>query len=465
MKDISKIHSKKNILRTIFTNKTVMASIGFTFFLVMVWHILSIIPCPGVKVSNTESIDSNFSSMLNLLAGGGMDRLSIFAVGIGPYITAQIIVQLLSSDLIPPLSRMAKAGERGRKKLEVLTRIIAFPFCIAQTYATLALLLQNSNGAITVFGQSDISSLNAKEIIGLMVVFTAGTYIAIFLGDMITKRGVGNGITVLILTGIIANIYSNFSVSYQTIKGNFDITNSRVLVEFIISVVLYFSLFIVLLFACIFINDSVRKIPIQQVGEGLIKDTKDLPFLPIKINSAGVIPVIFASSIMTIPGTIEQFLPNTNPGVWFINGYLRIETPVGLTIYFVLVVAFSFFYSYIQINPSNLSENFEKSGKFIPGVKSGKDTEKHIVKVLNRINIIGAPFLATIAIIPYIISMTTGIPSGLALGGTGLIILVTGILDLWTSIKSNATASGYSLDAKKIHKNLQENSDSEFKLW
>jgi len=464
MKDLSRKNSKRNILKQIFSNKSVMGAVGFTFFIILIFHIISITPCPGVSIGASYAQGNDFTSMMDLLAGGGMDRLSIFAIGVGPYITAQIIVQLLSSDLIPPLSKMAKSGERGRRKLEVMTRIIALPFCLVQTYATVALLMQSSNGAISVFGETDISSLNAKQIITLMIIFTSGTYMCIFLADMITKRGVGNGITVLILSGIVASIFSNFTVSYNTIKGHFDLSNSRTTVEFILSVVLYFSLFVVLLFACIFINDSVRKIPIQQVGQGLITDTKQLPYLPIKINSAGVIPVIFSSSLMTIPSTVQQFLPSGSTGNWFIQEYLRLETPVGLTIYFLLVIGFSFFYSYIQINPSNLAENFEKSGKFIPGVKSGHDTEVHITRVLNRINIIGAPFLAVVAVIPYIIAMTTGIPSGLALGGTGIIILVTGILDLWVSIKSNATASGYNIEAKKIDKNLKEETEG-YKLW
>jgi len=220
----------------------------------------------------------------------------------------------------------------------------------------------------------------------LITIFTGGTYLALFLGDMITKRGVGNGMTLLILSGIVSSIVSNFQISFEVIKGKFDLSSTPEFVGMVLSIILYIGIFVILLFACIFVNDSVRKIPIQQTGQGLINETKDLPFLPIKLNASGVIPVIFASSLLTIPTTIEQFLSSGNPGKAFINDYLQIETPVGLTLYFVLIILFSVFYSYVQINPQNLSENFQKSGKFIPGVKSGVDTERHITKVLMRIN-------------------------------------------------------------------------------
>ncbi|MDR2821862.1 MAG: preprotein translocase subunit SecY [Mycoplasmataceae bacterium] len=459
---------KPNTFKKIIGNKNVVISIVFTLLILIIFHIGSIIPTPGVTVEG--SLQSNdFSSMLNLLAGGGLSRMSIFSVGVGPYITAQIIIQLLSSDLIPPLSRMAKSGERGKKKLEVITRFIALPFCVAQSYAVVMLLLKNSDGNITIFGVTDAASLKPWMIFTLITIFTGGTYLALFLGDMITKRGVGNGMTLLILSGIVSSVVSNFQISFEVIKGKFDLSSTPEFVGMILSIILYIGIFVILLFACIFVNDSVRKIPIQQTGQGLISETKDLPFLPIKLNASGVIPVIFASSLLTIPTTIEQFLAAGNPGKDFINNYLQIETPVGLTLYFVLIILFSFFYSYVQINPQNLSENFQKSGKFIPGVKSGVDTERHITKVLMRINWLGAPFLAVVAALPYVIAMVTNIPSGLALGGTGIIIIVTGTMDLWNSIVSNSTASGYTVDRIKIENRIYEKNDDSkkdgYRIW
>lgn len=206
-------------------------------------------------------------------------------------------------------------------------------------------------------------------------------------------------------------------------------------------------------------NGSVRKIPVQQIGQGLSKEVDEMPYLPIKLNAAGVIPVIFASSIMTIPPTIAQFLAKDSSVASFISNYLAIEKPVGLTIYAILILLFGFFYSHIQVNSEKLAENFQKSGKFIPGVKMGEETQKYISRTLNRVNFIGVPFLMLIAIIPYIISLTTNIPSGLALGGTGIIIMVTGALDFWSSLKSAQTNYTYS----NITKGLKKSNEFEIK--
>jgi preprotein translocase subunit SecY len=301
-----------NIIVAIFTNKTVLASIALTLLFIIIFHIGSTVSVPGIVITGGALNTNTFASMLNLLAGGGLSRLSVFSVGVGPYITSQIIVQLLSSDLIPPLSRMAKSGERGKKKLEIITRILTLPFCVAQSYAVVALILQNSNGSITIFGATTLGDLSVGSIVALISIFTAGSYISLFIGDMITKRGVGNGITLLILSGIVASVFSNFSIAYDTIAGKFDQTKLTETITMIISVILYFALFVVLMLAVVFIDQSIRKIPIQQTGQGLITEVEKLPFLPLKINVAGVIPVIFASSLMTIPETIGQFLSSSN---------------------------------------------------------------------------------------------------------------------------------------------------------
>jgi preprotein translocase subunit SecY len=309
----SVIGNKKS-LKNILLNKNVIFTITFTLVVLIFFHVCSILPIPGVSVPEGGISTSDFTSMLNLLAGGGLSKMSLFSIGVGPYITAQIIIQLLSSDLIPPLSKMAKSGERGKKKLEIITRIVCLPFCVAQAYAVIALLLQSGNGEITIFGKKTLADLSAGEITGLIAIFTAGTYLAIFLGDMITKRGVGNGVTLLILSGIVASIFSNFTVAFKTIISQVNSNDAKNIVLMVLSIAMYVIVFLVLLIFVIFINDSLRKIPIQQTGQGLITDIEKLPYLPIKLNAAGVIPVIFASSLMTIPVTIAQFLSNDNEG-------------------------------------------------------------------------------------------------------------------------------------------------------
>jgi preprotein translocase subunit SecY len=302
--------SAKTILKEIFTNKTVISALAITLFLVLAFRIGSTLTIPGIKLNGDAfNTHDSFAGMLDLLAGGGLSRMSIFAVGVGPYITAQIIVQLLSSDLIPPMARMAKGGERGRRKLEIITRMLTLPFCVAQGYAVVALLLNNQTGGITIYGANSIGDLNAGQIMTLLLIMVAGTYISIFIGDIITKRGVGNGVTLLILAGIVSSVIPNFREAFRTISGKMDSQSSNYTINLIMATGLYVLFFVAILLATVFINGSTRKIPIQQTGQGLTTDINNLPFLPIKLNAAGVIPVIFASSVMTIPGTIAQFLP------------------------------------------------------------------------------------------------------------------------------------------------------------
>ncbi|MCF0227488.1 MAG: preprotein translocase subunit SecY [Malacoplasma sp.] len=448
--------------KLIFGNKQVILGICFTLFLLILYHMGSVITVPGISIPDNANANSNdFASMLNLLAGGGLTRMSIFAVGVGPYITAQIIIQLLSSDLVPPLSRMAKQGELGRRKLEIITRVATLPFALVQSYAVMALILSmNKEGGeaanqFTIFGKSAIGDLTAGEIVAMMVILTGGTYVAIFLGDMITKRGVGNGVTVIILAGIVANLFANFQTVFYSIGQKVASGVAGYMLTIILLFIVYLIFYLVVLLAVVFVNNCVRKIPIQQTGQGLTSNVKNLPYLPIKLNSAGVIPVIFASSIITIPTTVAQFL-SEGSGKWIIQDYFTLSSWSGLSIFFVLIVLFTFFYSYVQINPPQMAENFEKAGKFIPGVKSGDDTAKHISRVLSRVNWIGSFILAIIAVLPYIVGMVTNIPSGIAVGGTGMIIIVGGTIEIWNSIKSAATTTGYEITGKKIAANYYD---------
>lgn len=432
-------------LISLLKNRDFMISVFVTLFLVIIFRVISTIPLPGIKINSAAGTNDDFFSLFNLLGGGGLSQLSLFAVGISPYISSQIIMQLLSTDLIPPLSQLAKSGELGRRRIEVITRIITLPFAVVQAFAIIALSSSGSGSAITL--ENNGPAYQAFYIIAM----TAGCYIAIFIGDMISKKGVGNGVTLLILSGILAQLPNGFITVFNVISGLVIATNQ--LLTTIITFAIYVLGFIVLLLATTYVNTSIRKIPIQQTGQGLIEDLDALPYLPIKLNSAGVIPVIFASSIMSIPITIAQF-QSQSEARWFVEDYLSLSTPVGITIYAVFIILFTFFYSYIQINPEQLSKNFEKGHKFIPGIRPGYDTEKHISKVLMRTNFIGAPFLAIIAVIPYIISLTLSIPSTISLGGTGIVIMVSGSLELFNSLKSAATTTSYQRLRQQISASL-----------
>lgn len=425
-----------------FLNRDFIVCLSITAFVLIIFRVIATIPLPGVKINSKFNVSSSdFISIFNLLGGGGLSQVSMFAIGVSPYITAQIIMQLLSTDIVPPLSRLAKSGEIGRRKIELITRLLTLPFALIQSYG-IVMLIQTQGRDVATF------SSNTPAMISFYVLLmSAGTYLAMFMSDIISKRGVGNGVSLIIMSGILANLPGNFWQMFNRLLGVVP-PSSNPLVG-VLACALYVVFFLIMLLTVVFITLSTRKIPIQQTGEGLIKDPNDLPYLPIKVNNGGVIPVIFASSIMSIPITVVQFLPQSE-GRWIVEDYFSLQTPVGVIIYGILVVLFVFLYSYIQINPEQIAKNFEKSHKFIPGIRSGYETEQHISRVLTRVNFFGAPFLAVIAVIPYVLSIVLHIPSSIGLGGTGIIIIVSVAIELWKAVHSLYTTTTYQM----VHKNL-----------
>ncbi|MGL4647179.1 MAG: preprotein translocase subunit SecY [Mycoplasmoidaceae bacterium] len=432
--------------KKVFKSKKVLAGLFATLSLLIFFRIGALIAIPGVKVLEGDGAgDNTLLGIMDLLGGGGASQLSIFSVGISPYITAQIIIQLLSSDIIKPLSRLSKSGEKGRRKIEIICRILTVFFCLAQGYAVLSLSMQS--GRFEIDGVTNFFELQWYTVLKILVAFVAGSLISLFIADIITKKGIGNGISLIILSGILSSLVPNFQSVFTMLTQTGSTSPNDILLGYL-SFIGYILLFIILFISIIFIHGSVRKIPIQQIGQALTTSKDELAYLPIKVNSAGVIPVIFASSIMSIPVTIAQFI-GPEPAQ-FINDFFSLTSWPGLALYVILILLFSFFYSYIQLNPEQIAENFKKSGKYIPGVKAGLATEKYISRVLIRINCIGAPFLALIAAVPYFLSITTGLPSGLAIGGTGIIIMVSVSLDFWQAVCSAETNYSYSTNKKSI---------------
>ncbi len=455
-------------IKNVFTSRKVLISIGVTLFFIIFYNFMSKIPMPFLELpEDSYSVNqSSLYNMMNLLGGGGLTNMSMFAIGISPYITTQIIIQLLSSEIIPPLTKLTKSGERGRKKIEVISRVSTLPFAILQAYSIYALF--GSQGIKIVDSPLDESTTGFFYVM-LMV---AGTYISIFFSDLITKKGVGNGVTTIILCGVVSTLIPNFIY----VKTNIDIYVNGSLYQ-IMSFIVYVLFYISILWIVTFVNNSTRKLPIQQTGQSLMKLGDELPYLPLKLNTGGVIPVIFASSIMTLPLTISEIVRSSggeNAFTDFTNAVFSFSSIGGIIVYVILIILFTFFYSYVQLNPNRISTDFMKSGRFIIGVKIGKETEKYISQVLYRINWIGGPFLAIIAALPYIVSFATKqdgvpiIPANAALGGTGIIILVSGTLDLWQSIVSASTTTSYKTLRGRIVNNSSANAkqiDNNVVLW
>ncbi|WP_246307741.1 preprotein translocase subunit SecY [Candidatus Mycoplasma haematohominis] len=458
-------------------NRDTWIAVFSTLFILCIFQIGICVTVPGIVLNKTEQT-SSLSQLLNLLGGGGLRKVSLFTTGISPYITAQIIIQMLSNDVIKHLSELRKSGERGRIKMELYTRLLTFPFAIMTSLGTISLV--SGSGIITfkTFSgeiKNTFSALPLGERTLLILMFIAGTYISLFLADIISKKGLGNGITILIMSGIVASLPENFISTYNYLASDKTVNPEHQQFISIFKFIIYLFFYFLILLLIVFINGSVRKIPLQQTGQGLITDRKKISYLPIKLMPAGIIPVIFAGSIMVFPSAIGELLKNKNPAISpFVHEYLSLNSGVGLTIYSFLIIAFSFLYSHIQINVEELARGFGKMGRFIPGVRSGQSTYNYLKSVINRINCFGAPFLAIVAVFPSFLNMTAGLPNSMSLGGTGIIILVSGAIQIMESIKSNSIASKYKsknilLDSQIKQNTLSESSSDNnaksFYLW
>ena len=415
----------------LYRNRDLIKRVLFTIAVLLFIRLGSYLTVPGIKVNKNFSNQSasQFFTLLSLLGGGTLGKFSVLALGVSPYITASIIVQLLSTDIIPPLARWAKSGAKGRRKLERLTKIITIPFALVQGIAIIFTLI--SQKAITP-KWSDASLGSGPSWFYYLLVplcLLAGTMFMLWLGDQISLRGVGNGLSLIIFGGIVARL--PFSMK-ETFNFWILIKNAAsVLLVGILKFSLYIVVFLLMIMFVVFFNESERRIPIEHTGSGLrsgsASHSKD-SFLPLRINSAGVIPVIFSSALISAPITISQIIKASQPNsdyVRFVNQYLLFSTWTGIALYGVLTILFTFMYAQVQINPEKVAQNFQKSGTFIPGIKPGLATERYVSGVVNRLSWLGSVTLALIAVCPYIVSKTTKLPQSLAIGGTGLIIMVS----------------------------------------
>ena len=416
-------HKYKNIAVAVFKDKKLLKRVFFTVFMLLIFRVAANILIPGVSLGqNNTASGGSLLNVISILGGGGLRHFSIVGLGVSPFITATIITQLLSADVVGFLTRMNKSGERGRKKIDLINRFLTVGFAFLQGYAIVASLQQSGALLLT----------SAIGVVYILFVLTGGTLFSLYLGDRINVHGVGNGTSMIIFSGIVANLPWNFfNIWKTTVPFN-------VPTEMIIGLVTYFFyllLFVVIIVLAIFLYQSVRKIPIQNTGSGLSVDNKKSSYLPLRINSAGVIPIIFSSALLTTPLTIARLFPDYNAKTSVVAQIFSFNQPIGLTLYFLLIVGFTFFYSQIAVNPDQITDNLQKNGSFIPGISPGKDTRKYIVRILNRLNLSGGVFLGAICALPYVITIIKGLPSSLVVGGTGVIIMVGVSLDTIQQLK------------------------------
>ena len=431
------------LLKNAWKVEEVRKKLIYTFLMMLVIRLGSVLPIPGVNTSYFSNLfstlsDSDAFGWFNTMTGGSFTDLSLFALSITPYITSSIIMQLLTV-AIPALEELQKDGEEGRRKIAGYTR-----------YLTVILALVESTAMAVGFGGSGLLyRYNAGSIIVCVVTMTAGSALLMWIGERITESGVGNGISIVLLINILSSLPDDLGSLYSTF-----IRNDNVAVGVVMAVIVIACIAAMVVFAII-LNDAVRNIPVQysrkMQGRRLVGGNTSM--IPLKVNTAGVIPVIFASSLMSMPTMIAQFfrvdyqtlggkiLMILNSGNWFRRGgYLWAN--IGLVIYLVLIILFAYFYTSITFNPLEVANNMKKSGGFIPGMRPGKQTSDYLSRILNYIILIGAAGLCIIAVVPIIVSGIFGI-GRLSFLGTSLLIIVAVVIETIKQIESQLLIRNY----------------------
>ena len=420
--------------KAIFTNKDIRNRILFTLFAFLVYRLGSAITVPDVNTADLVAgiEDNSLFAMINLLGGGGLEQFSIFALGVTPYITASIIIQLLSMDVVPHLSELAKNGATGRKTLDKYTRYLAVVFAFVQSFS----LVYGFSQTYTTLIEGGVTM---AKIMYIATIFTAGSMFLVWIGDQISIKGIGNGISMVIMAGIVGRMPQQFADAWTTLIGaESTIENGAWLFAGYILVYLLIIIFVTL------INTAERRIPIQYTSSSIqLSKRSESNYLPLKVNSASVIPVIFASSLMMAPLQIASFFP-TNDIIRTMQDWLGLQTWYSLVIYVLLILFFTFFYTKMQINPEKISENLGKSGAYIPSVRPGTETKNYVNKVLSRITVLGSICLALIAVLPHIMPLIwTDMPTSMALGGTGMILVVGVAIETVRQVQGLITQKSY----------------------
>lgn len=411
-------------IKLLFESPSVRKRILIMLGLFALYRLLSAVPIPAVNVLNLQSVlqGNQFLGLLNIFSGGALGQLSIIMLGVGPYITSSIIMQLLSV-IVPPIKEMYKeSGDIGRKKFQQIARLLTVPVAAVQGIGILTLLVR----------QGALDPMTTGVFITNVIVVMAGALLLMWLGELITEFGVGNGVSLMIFAGIVAAIPGQIAQSIVAFTPDQLLTY----IAFVIGSVL-------LVAGIVWVTEAERPIPIAYAKQSRGRSGPQVStYLPLKINQAGVMPIIFALSVMMVPQLFGGFLvASSNDTIQRLGEFFMRFTHESIwyaIVYFVLVIAFTFFYTSITFNPKDTASNLQKSGAFIPGIRPGTATTEYIGKLMNRITLVGSLFLGVIAVIPIAIQSITGNPA-FAIGGTGLLIVVAVVIDLMKRLDAQAS--------------------------
>jgi len=410
--------------------KSIRINVIFVLGLLAIFRLMAHIPVPGVNVANLRSFfeGNQILGMMNLFSGGAMENFSIVMLGVGPYITASIIFQLLAM-IVPKLEEMQKEGESGQQKINMYTRWLTVPLAFLQSYAMIKLLNNSARPILT--------DLTFFRLVTIMLTITAGTMFLMWLGELITEKKVGNGVSLLIFAGIV----SGFPTAIRNTLVNYNPSDFY-------TIVMFAAVAVLTVVGVVFISEGQRNIPVNYAKQ--VRGNKvfggSSSHLPLRVNMAGVIPIIFAISLILFPSMVAQFFTHAktewiaSAAIGTINLFQN-QIFYGV-LYFLLVFGFTFFYSAVIFHPQKIAENLQRQGGFIPGIRPGKETENYLNNTVNRINLIGALFLGIIAVLPLLLQGSFGMQN-LTIGGTSILIVVSVAIETAKQLEAQLTMHEY----------------------
>ena len=403
-------------------NKDIRKRVLFTLACLLVFIVGKTIPVPG-----TQGAVSGLGlwELYDAISGGALEKFSIFSLGVMPYISASIITGILQMDIIPYFTELKEEGATGRQKINQINRYLGLGIAFLQGFAMAFAFVPNGT---------------ALDFLKIAIILTGGTAFLLWLGDQMTQKGIGNGISLLIMAGIISSIPNMFIETFQAlVLGNDSLFLG--ITAFSVFVLVYIAIIV----GIVYIEKSERRIPIQYANQTTSAYGARQNYIPFKLNSASVMPVIFASVIYTIPSFIAGLMDSESAFAVFVSKYVNYTTPIGFAFYMLIIILFCYFYTFLQINPDELSKNINKQGGYIPGVRPGKETKDYISTVIGRITFIGAVSIAVIAGLPIVFSnfIDTGLPSSVSLGGTSILIVIGVALETYNQLESSLLNRNY----------------------
>ncbi len=402
------------------TNKDLRHRILFTLFALFIFSIGTNIVVPGAK---TITKDLGFLELLNVMTGGGLKSFSIFALGVMPYITATILTQILQMDIVPYFSELKEEGATGRQKINKINRYLGIIFALIQGY---------------VFSYAFLKSYGSMAVLKSALVLTGGTAFLLWLADEITKKGIGNGQSLIIMAGIVQGIPSIFITAFNSFINN----ESYELWVGILAFVLFTIVYLAIIVGVIWVQEAERRIPVQYSNRTASSYKGEKTYLPIKLNSASVMPVIFASAVVGIPALIAQFI-DKEPFTKFVENYISNTSWTGLLLYVVLIYVFGYVYTKMMMNSEEMAENLDKAHAYIPGITPGEQTSKYLRNTISKLTVVGSLFLIILAVLPILFTKFTNLASTVTIGGTGLLIVCGVCLETYKQLESSLVSRNY----------------------